>query len=145
MPRLTAEQREGAIGMLQMGGTQEHVARIMGCFKCTIARLVTRHRQTGSTADRPRSGRPKVTTPQEDRYLRVLLPMSTFLTVTSSSANSLGHPVSWRTVARRLRLYGLRAYRPFKGMTPTSQTEMGQDCTAVPEEKLAKSALRRQE
>ncbi|XP_071085587.1 uncharacterized protein [Haliotis cracherodii] len=110
MPRLTAEQRVRAIGMLQMGWTQEHVARIIGCFKCTIARLITRHRQTGSAADRPRSGTPKVTTQQEDRFLKVLHRMSRFLTVMSSSANSLGHQVGRRTVARRLRLYGLRAY-----------------------------------
>ncbi|XP_048251450.1 uncharacterized protein LOC125379242 [Haliotis rufescens] len=125
-----------AIGMLQTGATQDHVARIMGCFKCTIARLVTRHRQTGSTADRPRSGRHKVTAPHEDSCLRVLHLRSRFLNVTSSSsANSLGHPVSRRIVARRLRLYG-PPVSTFQGHdvnvpTPTSHTEMGQDCTAV--------------
>ncbi len=107
--------------MLQVGATQAHVARIMGCAKCTIVRLVRRHRQTGRTADRPRSGRPKVTTPREDRHLRLLHLRNRFLTVTSSAGNGLGHPVSRRTVSRRLRHYGIRAYRPFKGMTLTCE------------------------
>ncbi|XP_071085121.1 uncharacterized protein [Haliotis cracherodii] len=119
MLRLTVEQRQRAIGMLEMGATHDHVARIMGCAKRTIGRLVTRYRQTGRTADRPRSGRPKVTAPQENRYLRTLHLRNIFLTVTSSSAHSLGHRVSRWTVSRRLRERGIRAYRPFKGMTLT--------------------------
>ena len=83
MPRLTSAQRERGIGMLDMGATQHHVATTMGCSKSTIARLVTRIRQTGSTADRPRSNRPRVTSQREDRYVRVLHVSTRFLIVTS--------------------------------------------------------------
>ena len=121
MPRLTAEQRERAIGMLQLGASHSHVATIMGCCKKTITRLMTRFRATGRTADRPRTGRPPVTTPQEDRYLRVLHLRNRFLTVTSSAATSLAHQVSRRTLSRRLRRFGIRAYRPFRGMTLTRE------------------------
>ncbi|XP_071104774.1 putative ankyrin repeat protein RF_0381 [Haliotis cracherodii] len=93
MPRLTTVQREKAICMLPMGATQRAVAISMNCSKMTISRLVTCLRQTCITAHRSRSGRPNVTTPQDDRYLRVLHLTNRFLTVTSSAANSLGHLV----------------------------------------------------
>ena len=121
MPRLTAEQRERAIGMLQLGASHSHVARIMGCSKKTITRLMTRFRTTGRTADRPRTGRPPVTTPQEDRHLRVLHLRNRFLTVTSSATTSLTQQVSRRTISRRLRRFGIRAYRPFRGVTLTHE------------------------
>ena len=107
--------------MLQLGATHDHVARIMNCSKKTIGRLLSRYRQTGRTADLPRSGRPRVTTPNEDRHLRVLHLRNRFLTVTSSAAHGLNHPISIWTVIRRLRLHGIRPYRPFRGMTLTNQ------------------------
>ncbi len=121
MARLSQEQRERAIGMLQLGATHQHVARIFGCTRPTITRLLTRYRQTGHTVDRPRSGRPRVTNDNDDRYLRILHLRNRFLTVTSSSLTGLGHPISRRTVSRRLRRNGIRAYRPFQGMTLTRQ------------------------
>ena len=119
MPRLCREQRERAIGMSQMGATHAHIARTMNCTRITITRLMQRYRQTGVTTDRPRSGRPHVTTPNEDRYLRMLHLRNRFLTVTSSAASGLRHAVSALTVTRRLRQSGVRAYRPFRGVTLT--------------------------
>ena len=59
MPRLSEPQRHQAIGMLQAGMDQTHVA---------ISKLSTRYRLTGSVNDHPRSGRPHVTTPDQDRH-----------------------------------------------------------------------------
>ncbi|XP_046555272.1 uncharacterized protein LOC124264565 [Haliotis rubra] len=119
MPRLTAQQRERALGMLEMGATHDHVAQTLGCHRVTVSRLVQRYRQTGQTTDRPRTGRPRVTTPREDRYLRTLHLRNRFLTVTSSAALALGRRVSRHTVTRRLRAFGIRAYRPFRGQRLT--------------------------
>ena len=119
MPRLTAQQRERALGMLGMGATHDHVAQTLGCHRVTVSRLVQRYRQTGQTTDRPRTGRPRVTTPREDRYLRTLHLRNRFLTVTSSAALALGRRVSRHTVTRRLRAFGIRAYRPFRGQRLT--------------------------
>ena len=119
MPRLTAEQRERAIGMANMGATQVHIAQTFGCNRMTVARLLQRFNQTGHTRDRPRSGRPRITTPGEDRYLRTLHLRNRFLTVTSSAATALGRRISVFTVARRLRAAGIRPYRPFRGVTLT--------------------------
>ena len=70
---------------------------------------------------RPRSGRPRDTTANEDRHLRILHLRNRFPTVTSSPATGLGHVISRHTVRRRLRQHGIGAYRPFIGMTLTRQ------------------------
>ena len=63
MPPLRAAARENAIGRLQAGQRQADVAHALNLSQSTISRLWNRFRQSGSTADAPRSGRPRVTTP----------------------------------------------------------------------------------
>lgn len=121
MPRLTAAERERAVGMSQVGASNSHIARTLGCTRQTIIRLLRRVNQTGQTSDRPRSGRPRVTTPAEDRYIRTLHLRNRFLTMASTASTALGHHISRNTVMRRLRAAGIRAYRPFRGMTLTAQ------------------------
>ena len=69
MPRVPAHLRERALGMLQGGMRIAEVARAINCNVCTVRRLRQRYRETGRTADRPRSGRARVTTPAQDRYI----------------------------------------------------------------------------
>ena len=61
MPRWENTSRERAIGMLQLGATQGDVARRFRVARNTIWRLWNRNRTTNSTADRHRSGRPRLT------------------------------------------------------------------------------------
>ena len=119
MPRLRQEQRDQAIGMSTMGASQRQIARTFNCSQTTIRRLLIRYQQTGQTKDRPRSGRPRVTTAAEDRYIRQIHLRNRFVTATSTAAAALGHVISPRTTLRRLRSAGLRAYRPFHGMALT--------------------------
>ena len=70
MPRVPVYLRERASGMLQGGLRTADVARAINCNVRTVRRLRQRYRETGRTADRPRSGRPRVTTPAQDRYIR---------------------------------------------------------------------------
>ncbi|XP_067676448.1 uncharacterized protein [Haliotis asinina] len=121
MPGLTQAQRDRAIGMANEGASQRHLARTFNCSQATISKLLNRYRQTGQTQDRPRSGRPRVTTPAEDRYIRQIHFRNRFVTDTSTAATALGHAISRRTVFRRLHVAGIRAYRPFRGMTLTCQ------------------------
>ena len=107
--------------MVQLGASDAHVACILNCTKLSITMMTQRYRLTGRTADRPRSGRPRVTTANEDRHLRILHLRNRFLAVTSSAVTGLGHVISCRTVRRRLRQHGIRACRPFRGMTLTRQ------------------------
>ncbi|KAG2460139.1 NEDD1 protein, partial [Polypterus senegalus] len=71
MPRVPAHLRERALGMLQGGMRTADVARAINCHVRTETRLRQRYRETGRTADHPRSGRPRVTTPAQDRYIRI--------------------------------------------------------------------------
>lgn len=121
MPRLTAIERERAVGMVQQGATHADVARRFGCARNTVTRLIGRLHRTGGTMDMPRSGRPRVTTPIEDRHIRILHLRNRFITATLTGATALGHRISRQTVYRRLRAHGIRARRPYKGAFMTRQ------------------------
>ncbi len=72
MPRLTFVQLERAIGMLQSGIQHVRVALQFGVHPVTISHLRMRFHETGSTADRPRPGQPRVTTPAVDRHIPLI-------------------------------------------------------------------------
>ena len=70
MPRLTDVQRGQALALL-MQGQRQQVALQFGVNVSTIERLVRRLRDTVRVADRPRQERPRVTTPRQDRAIRL--------------------------------------------------------------------------
>ena len=72
MVRLTEVQRGRAIALLMQGQRQLQVARQFGVNVSTIERLVRRLRETGRLSDRPRMGRPRVTTRCQDRTIRLV-------------------------------------------------------------------------
>ncbi|KAG2469273.1 S35F4 protein, partial [Polypterus senegalus] len=63
MPRVPAHLRERALGMLQGGMRTADVARAINCHVRTVRRLRQRYRETGRTADHPRSGRARISIP----------------------------------------------------------------------------------
>ncbi|XP_071184961.1 uncharacterized protein [Salvelinus alpinus] len=112
MPRVPAHLREHALGMLQGGMRTADVARAINCNVRTVKRLRQRYRETGRTADRPRSGRPRVTTPAQDRYIRIshLRDRYRMATTTVQVAPATHNPpISAQNVHNRLREAGLRA------------------------------------
>uniref|UniRef100_A0A674DDV1 Transposase Tc1-like domain-containing protein n=1 Tax=Salmo trutta TaxID=8032 RepID=A0A674DDV1_SALTR len=115
MPRVPAHLRERALGMLQGGMRTADVAWAINCNVHTVRRLRQRYRETGRTADRPRSGRPRVTTPTQDRYIRTSHLRDRYRTATTTARATPGthNPsTSAQTVRNRLREAGLRACRP---------------------------------
>ena len=70
MPNLTDHQRSRIIGMVEAGLQYAEVARRLGIHRSTVGRTVRRYGATGSTAELPRSGRPRVTTARDDQYIR---------------------------------------------------------------------------
>jgi len=109
MPRLSADERGRAVGHLEAGVTVADVARIFNCSRETIYNLQTRYMNTGSTRDRPRSGRPRVTTPAQDRYIRTTHLRDRFQSASHTARTLPQHqPVSTQTVIRRLREHGIR-------------------------------------
>ena len=94
------------------------VSKHFGCTRKTIERLRRRFRVTGNVADRPRSGRPRVTTAADDHYI-VLQHLRNRLLTTAATGRQYGiHP---QTLRNRLRqnLQPLRAYRTHFGQILT--------------------------
>ena len=120
MVRLTEVQRGQAIALLMQGQRQQQVARHFGVHVSTIERLVRCLRETGRVANRPRSGRPRVTSQRHDRAIRLAHLRNRQLTATETAVNTVGshnrriHP---KTVRNQLREFGLRARHPNVGLS----------------------------
>ena len=122
MVRLTDVQRGRAIALLMQDQRQKQVANHFGVNVSTIERLVRRLRETGHLADRPRSGRPRVTSRRQDRTIRLAHLRNRHLTATETALNTVGthnRQISPKTVGSRLREIGLRARRPYVGLPLT--------------------------
>ena len=119
MIRLTQDQRNAAVQMLLRGTSQAVIARNFQVSKSTITRLYQRLRQTGTTNYRPRSGRPRVTTRRQDRYMCLSHLRNGFRIAVETAQVTLGmhsNRISADTVRNRLREFGLRPRRPYVGM-----------------------------
>ena len=91
------------------------MAREINCDVHTVRRLRQRYRETGQTADRPRSDRPPVTAPAQDRYIRTSHLRDRYRMATTTARVTPGmhnHSISAQTVHNRLREAGLRPCRP---------------------------------
>ena len=98
------------------------VANHFGVNVSTIERLVRRLRETGHLADRPRSGRPRVTSRRQDRTIRLAHLRNRHLTATETALNTVGthnRQISPKTVGSWLLEIGLRARRPYVGLPLT--------------------------
>ena len=119
MPRLSRDELNYALGLLQGGMSARQVARQLGCNASTIVRLHQRHVETASVANRARPGRARVTTPQQDRYIVLQHLRDRFRTATQTAQETPGRRqprISANTVRRRLRQQDLQARRPCQGM-----------------------------
>ena len=72
MVRLSQLDRGRAVALILQGRSQRDVAQQFGVHESTILCLVQRLRATGRLTDRPRSGRPRVTTQRQDRRIRLV-------------------------------------------------------------------------
>ena len=112
MPRLTERERNEAIGMLR-SCTINHVAAFFNTTRKTIRFLQRRANQRGTVKDRPRVGRPRVTTNADDRAIRVSHLRNRFKSA-SETARTFRVNISRQTVSRRLSAHGLNCKRPVK-------------------------------
>ena len=112
MPRLSYAERYEAIGMLRNSPVSV-VAAHFNTTRRTIQLLQARMNQTGTVTDRPRTGRPKITTAADDRGIRTLHLRDRFRTA-SHTARTFHGQISQYTVRRRLRAYGIFCRRPVR-------------------------------
>ena len=119
MTLMTFEQRERATGMLTAGMSARDVDRHFQRHESTISRLRNRFQQTGNVADRPRLGRPRKITPQEDRFLTTSSRRNRFLSGRKLGCllrNATDTRVCNRTVRNRLHAARLKVCRPCVGI-----------------------------
>jgi hypothetical protein len=109
--KLTPDERGRAIGMLEMGAGVKETARKIGCEPKSIRELKKKYKITGTTEDRPRSGRPKKTSPREDRTIKFSSLRNRKLTgkaiALKLAPNFTKNRVSIRTIRSRLSESGL--------------------------------------
>ncbi|XP_036949845.1 zinc finger and SCAN domain-containing protein 31-like [Acanthopagrus latus] len=123
-PRLTHQDRACAMGKLQAGVPQNQVAALLGVSPSTISKLKAKFRLTGDVIDRPRSGRPKKTTPQEDRFLTLSARRNRWQSSTdlqSKFAGRYGRRLSAQTIRNRLHAADLRSHRAARRPTATAR------------------------
>ncbi|GFX95545.1 transposable element Tcb1 transposase [Trichonephila clavipes] len=118
---MIAERREhkrrGIIGRLECGRTQLEVSEELGIAQSVISRLWQRFQDDGIVSRCYSTGRPRVTTPNEDRYLAVTAKRNRWRTASDLSrqlSSATGTTVSRQTVYRRLGHIGLYARRPVR-------------------------------
>ena len=82
-----------------------------------ISRLLKRHREARTVKERDHSGRPRKTSPRDDRALSQSAHRCPFSTARRLRDNWVIHGhVSVRTVSRRLNCARLKAWRPIKDL-----------------------------
>ena len=96
---------------LPLACRQKDVAWHFHRHESTISRLLNIFQQTGKVADRPRSGRPRKTTPREDRILTTSSPCNRFL-----SSRKLGCLLR---NASGTRVYSFESVPPYVGIPLT--------------------------
>ena len=109
-----------ALGFVQSGWSARRVAEHFGVHRVTISRLNSRFRDTGHVQDRSRSGRPRITTVRQDRYIETTAVRRRFVTARSiqldlqRAAGPGAQRISDQTDRNRLHTATLRARRPAK-------------------------------
>ncbi|GFW66849.1 transposable element Tcb1 transposase [Trichonephila clavipes] len=105
------------IGRVECGRTQLEVSEELGIAQSVISRLWQRFQDDGNVSRCYSTGRPRVTTPNEDWYLAVTAKRNRRSTASDLSrqlSSATGTTVSRQTVYKRLGHIGLYARRPVK-------------------------------
>ncbi|GBL95543.1 hypothetical protein AVEN_54142-1 [Araneus ventricosus] len=116
-----------SVGWMEMGSSQADVARRLNASRSVVQRLWDQYRSEDSVSRRHVSGRPRVATPAEDRFLALSARRRRSTTVPQLVADhfvSSGRRISATTVRRLLHNAGLYARRPVV-CPPQRTTEKG--------------------
>lgn len=115
---LSPEECAAAIALVEEGLPQVQVALRLGVTQSTVSRALARFRETHSNERRRGQGRHRVTTNNQDRFLRLLALRSRFVTSTALQqdfSRRYNYRISQDTVRRRLAETGLNPYRAATG------------------------------
>ena len=110
--KLSTLNRGLAVGWHQEGISGREIARRLRVKHAVIQRLLERFQATGSTDERPRSGRPRCTNQRQDRFLHIaaLRQRTTNATrLRQEMRRAANFNISRQTVRNRLHEFGLRS------------------------------------
>ena len=113
---LSRECRAQAVILRKQGQTYQEIATKLRVSLFAVFQACKRHAQLGTFQSRKRSGRPKVTTPADDRAIRRIVlrsPKASSLQVLVRLPSESRH-ISTRTIRRRLFSGNLKSYTPAK-------------------------------
>lgn len=108
--QISLEKRSQIVILHKTGHSQRSIAKLVNVSRFGVSTTLKRHKETGSYADRKRSGRPKKTTPATDRLIQLMSKRERFKTLPNIRAEineSLPVTISDSTVKRRLHNVGL--------------------------------------
>lgn len=122
--------------MTMVGTPKTHIARILGCSRQTVTKLFERYHQTGMTCDRPRSGRPRITTPGQDTRSSHITPAQSVPDNDGIGGNSTGFPDQpthreEKTTSCRYQALPTPPRDGPDGSTSPCQTTVGLTCTTL--------------
>ncbi|GFW50718.1 transposable element Tcb2 transposase [Trichonephila clavipes] len=110
-------------GRLECGRTQLEVSEELGIPQSVISRLWQRFQDDGNVSRCYSTGRPRVTKPNEDRYVAVIAKRNRRSTASDLSrqlSSATGTTVSRQTVSRRLGHISIYARRPVRWVPLTA-------------------------
>lgn len=108
MPRIDDATRVQILTLVQEGRTRRSIAAEMGCSLGAVTRIVRAFREEARIRDAARSGRPRRTTEEEDRWIVAAACCDPFITA-QEIREELGLQVSLTVIRERLRSVGLRS------------------------------------
>lgn len=114
-PQLTDFDKGRLVGMLEVGASVSDVARRLNIHRKTVLRWWNRFHTTGEVKRRSGSGRPRITSPLQDRKLCLMVKRNRFTPVSHLHpgwAAACGINCSSRTARRIVLTAGLRSCRP---------------------------------
>ena len=110
--RLSEEEMNRGIGMLEAGLSQREVARVLGVSQSVVSRMWSRFHLTGNVMHQHAGGRERSTTLAQDRFIALQARRHRFNnapTLRSELQNATGVRLSTQNIRNR---YGLRSRRP---------------------------------
>ena len=113
--RLSEEEMNRGIGMLEAGLSQREVVGVLGVSQSVVSRMWTRFNLTGNVMHQHAGGRERSTTRTQDRFIALqdrCHRLNNATTLGSELKNASGVCLRTQTIRNRLHEAGLRSRRP---------------------------------
>lgn len=111
----TQVQRSNVILLRKRGDTIREIAESLNLARSTVSDIISRHKITGSTENRRRTGRKPILSEQNKRHLARVVKKDPFISGCKLAAQVetiVGEPVSRFTISRALNEIGIKSRTP---------------------------------